>query len=158
MADTKGRRDAHLGIPCTDGQGAMGRRWRTTGREILARALSRSSYQAYGGPPRLIIDIEELKSTKFSLENRATAWLTYGGGQGLCPERHFNKHEMIIGLAVVITLSDIEPLDEKNEDMRLRYAWVRVGALLPNGKTPVRIRRSNRGTEKATNSCRSEAN
>ena len=105
------------------------------------------------GPPAGIgndsVELYDLQCAKFSLENRATAWLPYGGGQRMCPGRHFNKQEMITGLAIMITVFDIELL---NNDRRLPESDMRgfgFGALLPKGKTPVRIRRSGREQSRA---------
>ena len=57
-------------------------------------------------------EMGDSKAAKFSLDGGATAWLPYGG-QRMCPDRHFNKQEMIKGLAIMITVFDIEFLDDK---------------------------------------------
>ena len=82
--------------------------------------------------------------SKFSLEGRSDSWLPYGGGQRMCPGRHFVKQEMIYGLAIMITLFDIE-LESKTGNLpHYDMNGFGFGALLPRGATPVRIRRSGR--------------
>ena len=81
-------------------------------------------------------------AAKFSLEGRTTSWLPYGGGQRMCPGRHFAKQEMICGLAIMISLFDIELEDKSGSLPPCNMNGFGFGALLPRGKTPVRIRRS----------------
>ena len=82
------------------------------------------------------------KDMRFSLEGRATAWLPYGGGHRMCPGRHFAKQEMICGLAIMITLFDFELETEDGSLPPCNMDGYGFGALLPYGKTPVKIRRS----------------
>ena len=97
---------------------------------------------------------------EFSLEGRSTSWIPYGGGQRMCPGRHFNKHVMISSLAIIVALFDIEllppnstnakassrpgkPLD-KDGSIPLPQSDVQgfgFGTMSPKGETPFRIRR-----------------
>lgn len=81
------------------------------------------------------------ESPEFSLKGRASSWIPYGGGQRMCPGRHFAKQEMISSLAIMLTLFDIETLDPDNRipaDDMLGFGF---GALWPKGPMPVRMRR-----------------
>lgn len=81
-------------------------------------------------------------SVKFSLEGRAANWLPYGGRQRMCPGRHFVKQEMICGMAIMISLFDIELEDESGNLPPCDMNGFGFGSLLPRDKMPVRIRRS----------------
>lgn len=80
------------------------------------------------------------QSPNFSLEGRASNWIPYGGGQRMCPGRHFNKLEMISSLAIMLTLFDIELIDRNGNIPESDMNGYGFGALWPKGKTPVRIR------------------
>ena len=77
----------------------------------------------------------------FSLKDRASAWLPYGGGQRTCPGRHFAKLEMISSLAIMLTLFDIEIFDGTSRIPANDMKGFGFGTLWPKGKMPVRIRR-----------------
>lgn len=83
------------------------------------------------------------KSTapEFSLKGLSTNWFPYGGGQRMCPGRHFAKQEMISSLAIMLTLFDIELADETGRIPENDMAGFGFGSLWPKGKTPIRIRR-----------------
>lgn len=78
---------------------------------------------------------------KFSVDGLAGAWIPYGGGQTLCPGRHYAKQEMLLTFAIWATVFDIEIMNEvgKQTDADMRYFG--LGVLPPKGKTPFRIRR-----------------
>lgn len=80
-------------------------------------------------------------SFRFSLEGRSASWIPYGGGQRMCPGRHFNKQAMITTLAIMLTLFDIELLDPNSEIPQSDMSGYGFGALWPKGNTPVRMRR-----------------
>ena len=78
----------------------------------------------------------------FSLKGRAgTSWLPYGGGQRMCPGRHFAKVEMIGSLAILLTLFDVEIADKVDGIPGNDMGGFGFGALWPKGRLPVRMRR-----------------
>lgn len=79
---------------------------------------------------------------EFSLDGLAGCWFPFGGGQRMCPGRHFAKQQIISAFALLFNDFDIElsPVVDTNKvlpDMR----WIAVGGLPPVCKVPVRIRR-----------------
>lgn len=80
---------------------------------------------------------------KFSMEGVAGGWIPYGGGQRICPGRHFAKQEIIGTFAMLFTHYDIELLTPENffpaPDMR----FFPFGGLPPKEKIPFRIRQRN---------------
>ena len=77
----------------------------------------------------------------FSLKGRSTDWFPYGGGQRMCPGRHFAKQEMITAMAIVLTLFDVELADEKGRIPGNDMEGFGFGTLWPKGRTEVRMRR-----------------
>ena len=77
----------------------------------------------------------------FSLEGLSGAWIPYGGGQRMCPGRHFAKQEMIASFALLCTAYDIELLTEKDFKPEVDMTYFLSGGLPPKGKIPFRIRR-----------------
>ncbi|RYP80356.1 hypothetical protein DL769_002505 [Monosporascus sp. CRB-8-3] len=79
---------------------------------------------------------------EFSVEGLAGCWLPFGGGQRLCPGRHFAKQLIISAFALLFNDFDVElspSVDAKNvvADTNL----LAVGGLPPVGKVPFRIKR-----------------
>ena len=81
------------------------------------------------------------KEPEFSLKGRSAAWIPYGGGQKICPGRHFAKQEMIVSLAILLTLFDIEMIDASARIPENDMAGLGFGALWPKSAMPVRMRR-----------------
>ena len=77
----------------------------------------------------------------FSLKGRANSWLPYGGGQRMCPGRHFAKLEMLSSLAIMLTLFDVEIADTVSKIPAKSMEGFGFGALWPKEKLPVRMRR-----------------
>ena len=77
----------------------------------------------------------------FSLKDRGSTWLPYGGGQRVCPGRHFTKVEMISSLALMLNIFDIEILDVASRIPTNDMTGFGFGTLWPKEKMPVRIRR-----------------
>lgn len=84
---------------------------------------------------------KESSKVEFSLKGRSTDWFPYGGGQRMCPGRHFAKQEMINSMAMVLTLFDVELADEKGGIPGNDMEGFGFGTLWPKGRTEVRIRR-----------------
>lgn len=82
----------------------------------------------------------EKGASSFSLEGLAGCWLPFGGGQRMCPGRHFAKSEMIGSLAMLLANYDLE-LDEAVGDIQPDMRWYPIGTLPPRGQVPFRIRR-----------------
>ncbi|KAK0630533.1 cytochrome P450 [Bombardia bombarda] len=82
---------------------------------------------------------EELGGLEFSLDGLAGLWLPYGGGQRMCPGRHFAKSEIISTFALLTSRYDMELMEGVAVEPDLR--WFPVGALPPAGKLPFRMRR-----------------
>ncbi|KAI1274626.1 cytochrome P450 [Xylaria sp. FL0933] len=83
----------------------------------------------------------------FSMKELEGSWLAYGGGTRQCPGRHFAKRQILLTVALMITLFDCEILEDglhAKEDFSLNGFG--GGVSHAAGKIPVRIRRRARGT------------
>lgn len=82
---------------------------------------------------------ESQHGPRFSTEGLAGIWIPYGGGQRMCPGRHFAKQEIILTCAMMSIMFDIEldPGSIPEADMR----GFGFGAMKPKGRAPCRIRR-----------------
>ena len=71
-------------------------------------------------------------SPHFSTEGLAGAWIPYGGGQNMCPGRHFAKQEILVVFASIVTSFDIDLID----DLPPKVDWrgFGLGMLAPAGK------------------------
>ncbi|THZ04907.1 cytochrome P450 [Aureobasidium pullulans] len=78
---------------------------------------------------------------KYSTDGLAGAWVPYGGGQSLCPGRHYAKQEMLMTFAIMSTCFDIEILQEPGEVTLPDLGYFGLGVLPPKNKTRCRIRR-----------------
>jgi cytochrome P450 len=85
-----------------------------------------------------------LKTTgsRFSMDGVQSSWVPFGGGQFMCPGRHFAKVEIISTLTAFLNMyecefSDPAGLHKVKPEPRRRL----LGSLPPAGKVPVRIRR-----------------
>ena len=83
------------------------------------------------------------KDLEFSLKGRCNTWLPYGGGQRMCPGRHFAKLEMISSLAIILTLFDVDIADLASKIPENSMEGLGFGALWPKGNLRVRVRRRN---------------
>ena len=81
------------------------------------------------------------KNVEFSLRGLSAAWIPYGGGQRICPGRHFAKQEMIVSLAILLTLFDVEMIDASAGIPENNMAGFGFGALWPKSAMPVRMKR-----------------
>lgn len=78
----------------------------------------------------------------FSMDGLSASWIPYGGGQSHCPGRHFAKRQMILSAAIFLTAFEIELIEEKGKKRPdVDMSCYGFGAMPPNRKVPVRIRR-----------------
>lgn len=82
----------------------------------------------------------------FSMEKVGGGWIPYGGGQRMCPGRHFAKQEIIGTFAMLFLHYDIELLTAKDWQPQPDMSYFPFGGLPPVGKVPFRIRRK-KGSE-----------
>ena len=92
---------------------------------------------------RLSESKSEGKSTdtgpRFSLEGVAGGWIPYGGGQRMCPGRHFAKQEIIGTLATLLTHFEVRLKGETEPKCDMSY--FPFGGLPPTKKIPFSLRR-----------------
>ncbi|GAP92700.1 putative NACHT and Ankyrin domain protein [Rosellinia necatrix] len=78
----------------------------------------------------------------FSTREVEGSWIPYGGGPRQCPGRHFAKRQILLTIALMVSLFDCEILEEGldiKEDFSL--GGFGGGVSHPTGKVPIRIRR-----------------
>lgn len=66
--------------------------------------------------------------------------MAFGGGVHACPGRHFAKREVLRTIALLVTLFDVEVMDERGA-MEMSAVKFGFGLLGPTGKVPARMRR-----------------
>lgn len=88
-------------------------------------------------------DTESKQETgpEFSMDGVAGGWIPYGGGERICPGRHFAKQEIIGSFAMIFKHYDIELLTPGDWVPRPNMKFFPFGGLPPIGKIPFRIRR-----------------
>ena len=80
---------------------------------------------------------------RFSLEGVAGGWIPYGGGQRMCPGRHFAKQEIIGTLALLLTHYEIELREPTKGAPECNMRFFPFGGLPPTKEIPFRMRRRN---------------
>lgn len=105
------------------------------------------------GPLRKQLSVEEVEqrgfvsvdrsemAPQFTMEGLAGGWIPYGGGQRICPGRHFAKQEIIGTFAMLFTHYDIELLTPKDFVPTPNMRYFPFGGLPPKEKIPFRIRK-----------------
>lgn len=92
-------------------------------------------------PERFLVAAQEEEQKMedcYSMEKLSGCWLPFGGGQRMCPGRHFAKSEILVAFATLFLRYELELVgDNVRPDMR----WYAIGALLPTRKVPFRIRK-----------------
>ncbi|KAH9988970.1 cytochrome P450 [Xylariaceae sp. FL0662B] len=79
---------------------------------------------------------------EFSLDALAGCWLPFGGGQRMCPGRHFAKQQIITAFALLFNDFDIELSPRVDASKVLpNMRWSTIGGLPPVCKVPCRIKK-----------------
>ena len=76
---------------------------------------------------------------RFTMDGLNGAWLPFGGGIRQCPGKNFAKQEVIMSLAVLTEMFELELVNEDVVKPDMKYYG--LGTFPPTGKTPFRIRR-----------------
>lgn len=77
---------------------------------------------------------------EFSTEGLAGLWFPYGGGDRMCPGRHFAKQELLITFAILFSNFEIEPLETDLAEVEPDMSCAPFGTLPPLQSVPFRIR------------------
>ncbi|KAI0180581.1 cytochrome P450 [Hypoxylon sp. FL1284] len=122
--------------------------WRQSGRPPSEKGLDEFWAERYLVPKQgATNDSSEKRDTteyEFSLRGLSGRFMPYGGGQHLCPGRHYAKSQLIGTLAFFLSQYELEladPAQKVESDMR----WFPSGSLPPNKKVPFRIRKARSG-------------
>ncbi|KAJ2990999.1 hypothetical protein NUW58_g2689 [Xylaria curta] len=102
-------------------------------------------------PPANVYEASQSRNPAptFSTRDVEGSWIPYGGGPRQCPGRHFAKRQILLTIALMVSLFDCEILEEAlntKEDFSLQGFG--SGVSHPASKVPMRIRR--RTTRTAT--------
>ncbi|THC96030.1 hypothetical protein EYZ11_004490 [Aspergillus tanneri] len=93
-------------------------------------------------PERFLVQKYNNKNPAFSVEGLTECWMPYGGGQRMCPGRHFAKNEIIGTLGLLLDLFECELVDiQEAQRVKADKRWVPYGTLPPTRKVAVRMRR-----------------
>ncbi|KAL1863675.1 hypothetical protein Plec18170_000513 [Paecilomyces lecythidis] len=103
-------------------------------------------------PSKGPVPVEEQENTqphqdtkpKFSLTNTTGSWIPYGGGAKICPGRHFAKQEILVVIALFLTMFEVELLmtpEETQDAMKPDPRYFMFGVMPPAGKIRARVRR-----------------
>ncbi|WQF90252.1 Putative cytochrome P450 [Colletotrichum destructivum] len=112
--------------------------WRAARPEALAKPLD------VFWPERFLVrkSKDAASQPTFSLEGLTECWMPYGGGQRMCPGRHFAKLEIIGTLGVLLDNFEMELMDRNRAGKVIPdKRWVPYGTLPPKGLVSVRLRR-----------------
>ena len=78
---------------------------------------------------------------RFSMDGVAGGWIPYGGGQRMCPGRHFAKQEIIGTLAMLLTHYEIKLRVPENSVPECDMRFFPFGGLPPTKEIPFSMRR-----------------
>ena len=93
----------------------------------------------HGGSTTQEKSLEKIEP-RFSLEGVAGGWIPYGGGQRMCPGRHFAKQEIIGTLALLLTHYEIELREPAKGVPECDMRFFPFGGLPPTKEIPFRMR------------------
>ncbi|CAN8104712.1 unnamed protein product [Discula destructiva] len=81
-------------------------------------------------------------SPKFSTKGLEGSWIPYGGGPRQCPGRHFAKRQILLTIALWVSLCDCE-ISAVGKDVKEDFTVNGFGSGMshPAGKVPMRMRR-----------------
>ncbi|KUI58399.1 Cholesterol 7-alpha-monooxygenase [Cytospora mali] len=83
-----------------------------------------------------------ISSSEFSTKGLEGSWIPYGGGPRQCPGRHFAKRQILLTIALMVSLFDCEILEEgKGVQEDFTLMGFGSGVSHPIGRVPMRIRR-----------------
>jgi cytochrome P450 len=84
---------------------------------------------------------ERTKGTlEFQLDGKEGSWMPFGGGNHICPGKRFAEYEIILTVALLTTMYDVE-LVMQEQVMKMSTHNFGFGTLSPKCKVPVRMRR-----------------
>ncbi|KAI1451239.1 cytochrome P450 [Annulohypoxylon moriforme] len=78
---------------------------------------------------------------RFTVEGLLGLWYPYGGGDRICPGRHYAKHQLLLTFTTLFSKFDLELIDPKASKAAPNMRYAPFGALPPVGKIPFRMRR-----------------
>lgn len=87
--------------------------------------------------------ISDSTEPKFTTDSVAGSFIPYGGGAKICPGRFYAKQEAIGGMALFLTMFDIELKRDKDDLPQPNMEFFPFGVVAPLGKFPARMRRRN---------------
>lgn len=104
--------------------------------------VPKSSSGGNESPNKTSKEADSRREYECSLDGLAGLWLPYGGGQRMCPGRHFTKAEVLSTFAFLLSRFDLEVHESVNiSNVSPDLRWVPTGALPPTSKVPFRIRK-----------------
>ena len=114
---------------------------------LRAEARAPESHAAPGTPPTPLTPPSAAAAPasadpfepRFSASGLSGSWVPFGGGRHQCPGKAFAKQEIILCVAVMTALFDVEIAPDADLGVDLNYYG--LGSLPPRSKMPVRIRR-----------------
>lgn len=78
---------------------------------------------------------------RFTVEGLLGLWYPYGGGDRICPGRHYAKHQMVLSFATIFSKFDLELIGSEASKAAPNMRYAPFGALPPVGKIPFRIKK-----------------
>ena len=104
------------------------------------------------GPSKIASDIAMAAKTadarkgepgepRFSLEGVEGSWMPYGGGMNRCPGRHLAKQEILLTVAIFLSIFDIELCGTDPSALTMDMKYYGLGTLPPKGRVTFRMRR-----------------
>jgi cytochrome P450 len=130
--------------------GAMNdRAWADAGRPPTETPLDRFDAERFLVEPQGEVvanadggEESTFKGRQFSMDGLAGVFLPFGGGDRMCPGRHYAKTEMLMTFAHIFTKFDFELLDNDTvAKVQPNMGFAPFGSLPPTCQVPFRIRR-----------------